>query len=91
MRSLTDYQWIILWEIEDRPAAVWRRDEEWFLAGPHQYRDRKVTLQIKALLQRDLVSLTSDREDDLLRVGEAGKKALSQRDYKDVLNRWNAR
>lgn len=85
MRSLTDYQWIILWEIEDRPAAVWRRDEHWFL------RERKITLQIKALLQRNLIRLTGDCDDDLVSITKEGKTALSQRDYKDVLNRWNGR
>lgn len=85
MRGLTDYQWIILWEIEDHPASVWRRDERWFL------RHRDITLQIKALLQRDLIILTAQYEIDLVQVTDGGIRALAQRDYKDVLNRWNAR
>lgn len=87
--SLTDYQWIILWEIDDTPGRVFCRDSDWFLVGTH--RDHKITLQIKKLLQNDLVALNPSRDGDLLQITGLGKEALAQRDYMAVLNRWNGR
>lgn len=89
MRGLTDYQWIILWEINDTPGRVWTRDSEWFMVGTH--RDHKITLQVRKLLQRDLVSLNPSRDGDLLQVTGLGREALAQRDYTKVIDRWNSR
>lgn len=89
MRGLTDYQWIILWEINDTPGRVLVRQDDWFMVGTH--RDHKITLQVKILLQRDLVMLNPNRDGDPLLITYTGQDALSKRDYMTVIDRWNSR
>lgn len=88
---LSDHQWLVLWELDDHPGAVWRRDDKWFITG--SVRDHNITMQIKALMVRGLVELTPGTRDtdDPLRVTQAGRVALSARDHMDVLRRHNGR
>ena len=90
-RPLTDYQWIILWELQDHGGSVFWRDGNWFMvSGPQNVR---VSDQVRALLQRKLIILTPGNvgTDNPLRITQAGQDALEARDYMAVLDRWNSR
>lgn len=84
MRTLTDYQWIILWEIDDTPNRVWTRTDRWFLG---EYGD--ITLQVHLLLRRELIALAPAGDPNVVNVTEAGRQALEKRDYLQVLERLN--
>lgn len=84
MRTLTDHQWIVLWEIDDTPNRVWRRGDLWFLGE----RD-EITSQVRTLLYRDLIALAPAADPNVVNVTEAGRRALEQRDYLQVLERLN--
>lgn len=84
---LTDFQWLVLWELDDHPASFFRRNIDWFwITGASQL---KVSQQIMKLAQRDLIVFAGPADPNPLNVTGAGKLALLQRDYMDVLNRVN--
>lgn len=85
MRVLTDCQFVILWEIDDTPERVWRRDEKWFLA------DLDVTTTVKALLIKDMIELTAGHNPSLLAITPKGQEALARRDYFQVIDRFNSK
>lgn len=90
-RALTDYQWIILWELQDHGSCVFWRDGNWFLVSGRL--NVRVSDQVRALLQRRLITMTVGNvgTDNPLQVTEAGRAALEARDYLAVLDRWNSR
>jgi len=88
MSRLTDYQWLILWELADSPGRFWRREDDWMITGTH--RDHKVTLQIEKLMGMGLIAESPDAEN-LLYVKAEGLRHLQLRDYMDVLNRQNSK
>lgn len=89
MRDLTDLQWIILWEIDDAPERVWRRDDgnqnDWFIG------EANVTQQVTRLLVRGLIEYTVQPNLSLLAITPDGQKALERRDYFQVIDRFNSR
>lgn len=87
MARLSDYQWLILWELNDHPASFWRRGDEWFWTAAGV--NLKVTFQVRKLLERGLIAVSGTGYPDPLHVTWPGKQALLQRDYLDVVNRVN--
>lgn len=88
-RALTDYQWIILWEIAEGPDRVWMRDGDWFISlGGVQL---KISDQVRVLYDRDLIELTPPAHTDLIYVTADGHAALAARDYMAVIDRYNGR
>lgn len=89
MARLPDYQWLILWELDDHPASFWRRGDQWIWTSGGK--DLKVTLQIRKLLQLGLLVPAGPADTDVLNVTPEGKRALTLRDYTEVADRWNSR
>lgn len=103
-RALTDYQWIILWEIADHPSAVWCRSVDWWQKNPEAEftknfewfielagKSVKITHQVWALWGRGLLGSSGPGEDNPVYVTGEGHAALAARDYFQVIDRYNSR
>lgn len=105
-RALTDYQWIILWEIADHPSAVWCRSVDLWIKSREADaeftknfewfielagKSVKITHQVWGLVNRGLIRQSAEGEDDPVYVTGAGHAALAARDYFQVIDRYNSR